>query len=67
MIIARGTVTLALALRVRECQTRTFLVIPKDEVDMAKQLLFEEDARHALMRGIDALADAVKITLGPKG
>jgi chaperonin GroEL len=34
---------------------------------MAKQLLFEEDARHALMRGIDALADAVKITLGPKG
>ncbi|MHB8685033.1 MAG: chaperonin GroEL, partial [Dehalococcoidia bacterium] len=34
---------------------------------MAKQLLFEEDARRALMRGIDALADAVKITLGPKG
>src|SRR5512144_1623627 len=34
---------------------------------MAKQLLFEENARHALMSGIDALADAVKITLGPKG
>jgi len=34
---------------------------------MAKQLIFDEDARHALMRGIDALADAVKITLGPKG
>ena len=34
---------------------------------MAKQLLFDEEARHALMRGIDALADAVKITLGPKG
>src|SRR3990172_7829927 len=34
---------------------------------MAKQLLFEENARHALMRGIDAIADAVKITLGPKG
>ena len=34
---------------------------------MAKQLLFDEDARHALMAGIDALADAVKITLGPKG
>jgi chaperonin GroEL len=34
---------------------------------MAKQLLFDEDARHALKRGIDALADAVKITLGPKG
>ena len=34
---------------------------------MAKQLLFDEDARHALVEGIDALADAVKITLGPKG
>jgi chaperonin GroEL len=34
---------------------------------MAKQLLFDEEARHALKRGIDALADAVKITLGPKG
>ncbi len=34
---------------------------------MAKQLLFDDDARHALMAGIDALADAVKITLGPKG
>ncbi|HEY7802046.1 MAG TPA: chaperonin GroEL [Dehalococcoidia bacterium] len=34
---------------------------------MAKQLVFDEEARHALMRGIDALADAVKITLGPKG
>ena len=34
---------------------------------MAKQLLFDEDARHSMKRGIDALADAVKITLGPKG
>jgi chaperonin GroEL len=34
---------------------------------MPKQLLFDEEARHALKRGIDALADAVKITLGPKG
>jgi chaperonin GroEL len=34
---------------------------------MAKQLLFDEEARHALKRGIDALADAVKITQGPKG
>ena len=34
---------------------------------MAKQLLFDEEARRALMRGIDALADTVKITLGPKG
>ncbi|MDP2726148.1 MAG: chaperonin GroEL [Dehalococcoidia bacterium] len=34
---------------------------------MAKQLKFDEDARRALKRGVDALADAVKITLGPKG
>jgi chaperonin GroEL len=34
---------------------------------MAKQLLFDEQARHALREGIDALADAVKMTLGPRG
>ena len=34
---------------------------------MAKQLLFDQDARAALKDGIDALADAVKITLGPRG
>ena len=34
---------------------------------MPKALLFDEDARQALREGIDALADAVKITLGPKG
>ncbi|MBU1007288.1 MAG: chaperonin GroEL, partial [Candidatus Omnitrophica bacterium] len=34
---------------------------------MAKQLIFSEDARQAIKKGIDALADAVKITLGPKG
>ncbi|MDO8670865.1 MAG: chaperonin GroEL [Dehalococcoidia bacterium] len=34
---------------------------------MAKQLLFDEEARRALKRGVDKLADAVKITLGPRG
>jgi chaperonin GroEL len=34
---------------------------------MAKQLLFNEEARRELKRGVDALADAVKVTLGPKG
>ncbi len=34
---------------------------------MAKQLLFSEKARIALKKGVDQLADAVKITLGPKG
>jgi len=34
---------------------------------MAKELLFGEDARRALERGVDQLANAVKVTLGPKG
>jgi chaperonin GroEL len=34
---------------------------------MAKILEFDEDARHSLERGVNALADAVKVTLGPKG
>jgi chaperonin GroEL len=34
---------------------------------MAKQLIFSENARRALKTGVDALADAVKVTLGPKG
>src|ERR687883_362872 len=33
----------------------------------AKQLVFREDARKALKRGVDTLAEAVKTTLGPKG
>ena len=34
---------------------------------MAKQIIFNSDARSALKRGVDKLADAVKVTLGPKG
>ncbi|WP_028309751.1 chaperonin GroEL [Desulfitibacter alkalitolerans] len=34
---------------------------------MAKQIVFKEDARYALERGVNALANAVKVTLGPKG
>jgi len=34
---------------------------------MAKSLDFDEDARRALERGVDKLADAVKVTLGPRG
>jgi chaperonin GroEL len=34
---------------------------------MAKQIIFDEQARRALERGIDALANTVKVTLGPKG
>ena len=34
---------------------------------MAKQIAFDETARRALERGVDQLADAVKITLGPRG
>ena len=34
---------------------------------MAKQIVFDEEVRHSLKKGIDTLADAVKVTLGPKG
>ena len=34
---------------------------------MAKQIVFNEDARRSLKKGIDTLAEAVKVTLGPKG
>ena len=34
---------------------------------MAKQLSFNEEARGAIKRGVDSLAEAVKVTLGPKG
>ncbi|SHN34527.1 chaperonin GroEL [Gracilibacillus kekensis] len=34
---------------------------------MAKELKFSEDARRAMLRGVDTLANAVKVTLGPKG
>jgi chaperonin GroEL len=34
---------------------------------MAKQLLFDEKARSAILKGVSLLTDAVKATLGPKG
>jgi chaperonin GroEL len=34
---------------------------------MPKEIIYREDARSAILRGVNALADAVKVTLGPKG
>ncbi len=34
---------------------------------MAKDIVYREDARSAILRGVNALADAVRVTLGPKG
>ena len=34
---------------------------------MAKQLIFSEEARRAILTGVEKLAKAVKVTLGPKG
>ena len=34
---------------------------------MAKEIIYGIEARNALLRGVDQLADTVKITLGPKG
>ena len=33
----------------------------------AKDILFEESARAKILRGVNTLADAVKVTLGPRG
>jgi chaperonin GroEL len=38
-----------------------------ETLTMAKQIIFNEEARGALKRGVDKLANAVKVTLGPKG
>jgi chaperonin GroEL len=34
---------------------------------MAKQIIYSENARHSLIRGVDAMVNAMKVTLGPKG
>ena len=34
---------------------------------MAKQIIFDEEARRSLREGVDALANALKVTLGPRG
>ena len=34
---------------------------------MAKQIVYGEDSRQAILRGVNALANVVKVTLGPKG
>ena len=34
---------------------------------MAKQIVYSEEARSAILRGVNKLANAVKVTLGPKG
>src|SRR5947207_1988649 len=40
---------------------------PRENVMAHKELKFSEDARRALERGVNVVADAVKVTLGPKG
>ena len=34
---------------------------------MAKSIIFEEEARQSILRGVKILSEAVKVTLGPKG
>ncbi len=43
------------------------MTVYKEAGSMAKQLLFNEEARRAVLRGVEILAKAVKVTLGPKG
>src|SRR5208282_1687230 len=39
----------------------------KEQTIMAKQIVHGEESRQAILRGVHLLADAVKVTLGPKG
>ena len=39
----------------------------KEVFNMAKQIIFRDEARRALERGVNQLADTVTVTLGPKG
>jgi len=41
--------------------------LPKEKRIMAKQIVHGEESRQAILRGVNLLADAVKVTLGPKG
>jgi chaperonin GroEL len=41
--------------------------LQEESASVAKQVVFEDTARRSLKRGIDRMADAVKVTLGPKG
>src|SRR5271169_4859966 len=40
---------------------------PEEKSEMAKQILHGEESRQSILRGVNVLADAVKVTLGPKG
>jgi chaperonin GroEL len=44
----------------------SFASIKKD-TNMAKQIIYSDDSRQAILRGVNQLADAVKVTLGPRG
>ena len=53
---------------VEEVYAKTIEIYFRGEVlKMAKQLLFDEDARKALFRGVEKLSNTVKVTLGPRG
>jgi hypothetical protein len=42
-------------------------MIRKEKVFMAKELKFDQEARNAILEGVNILANVVKVTLGPKG
>src|SRR5664280_688431 len=45
----------------------TSVMLKEQDQGMGKQLIYDQEAREALKRGINVLAGAVKVTLGPKG
>ena len=52
---------------VKNRATTIVIIKHKNNIKMAKEILFDIEARDALKKGVDQLAGAVKVTLGPKG
>lgn len=54
-------------IKLANCRSQKLKAIRQKQKNMAKEIKFDIESRDALKRGVDALANAVKVTLGPKG
>src|SRR5260370_4542651 len=59
--------SLAFSMRLPRRPRRPASRLSKRKPTMAKQIIYSDDSRQAILRGVNQLADAVKVTLGPRG
>src|SRR5687767_14851563 len=64
---ARASASPAFGVHIDERQTVIRPRDPRTELLMANQITYGESSRQAILRGVNSLANAVKVTLGPKG